>query len=161
MKYFISKDKELYAYEDDAPKDFVIEKIVTLGLTEVTDEEYQELLKPSLDELKTSKIAHFTYLRDTLRYDPIEYQGHRYQADEKTTNALIQALTVYTALGEVPDDFTWYDVDNNPIHLELNDLRILVSVITKRANDVIKRCRELKDAIAQASSEEELNKINW
>ena len=61
----------------------------------------------------------------------------------------------------MPNDFTWYDVDNNPIHLDLNDLRVLVSVITKRANDVTKRCRELKDALAQASSEEELNKINW
>ena len=161
MKYFINKDKQVYAFEDDAPNDVVVDRIMKLGLTEVTYEEYQELLKPSLDELKASKIAHFTYLRDTLRYDPIEYQGHKYQADERTTNALIQALTVYTALGEVPDNFTWYDVDNNPIHLELNDLRILVSVITKRANDGIKRCRELKDAIAQANSEEELNKINW
>lgn len=78
MKYFINKDKELYAFEDDAPNDIVVDRIMKLGLTEITYEEYQELLKPSLDELKTSKVAHFTYLRDTLRYDPIEYQGHKY-----------------------------------------------------------------------------------
>lgn len=161
MKYFINKDKQIYAFEDDAPNDVIVDRIMKLGLTEVKQEEYQELLKPSLDELKTSKIAHFTHLRDTLRYEPIEYQGHRYQADEKAANALIQALIVYTALGEVPDDFTWYDVDNNPMHLELNDIRILVSVITKRTNDVIKRCRELKDDIAQANSKEELNRIHW
>jgi len=55
MKNYIDKNKNVYSYEDNTPKEFLDAKIKELGLTPISDEALSELRKPSLEDLKISK----------------------------------------------------------------------------------------------------------
>ncbi|WP_103643583.1 hypothetical protein [Campylobacter concisus] len=50
MKYYKNKNNEIYAYEDDVSEELLNQKINELGLTPISDDEANKLLKPKVDE---------------------------------------------------------------------------------------------------------------
>lgn len=59
--------------------------------------------------------------------------GVLWQVDKRSTDLLMQAITLYSALGETPEGFIWRDANN--VNREA-DLPLLLSIASARAEQV-------------------------
>ena len=48
MKYYKNKNNDIYAYDENTPKDFLASKIKELGLVKITEDEAKTILNPPL-----------------------------------------------------------------------------------------------------------------
>lgn len=129
--------------------------------------EYYEVVAipaPSLDELKTAKLAELKNTRDTLEVEPITYNGNNFDYDEKARdriNAAIIALDMQTQLTGTEASLSWTTADNTEATVTANDLRGIIANVALRSNELHIKYRELKDLVESAETKEDLDKIMW
>lgn len=113
---------------------------------------------PSLDELKQDKINELKSTRDTLETEPIEYNGNRYDYDDKAReriNAAIIALDVQGADASID----WTTADNQDVKVTAYDLRAIVAAIAVRSNLLHVAYRKAKARVEAAGSADEVNAV--
>lgn len=114
--------------------------------------------EPSLEELKVEKITHFKFKRDTLEIEPIEYNGHLFDYDEKARDRINAAIIALDLAG---GNLSWTTADQKEAIVTANDLRGIIANVALRSNELHVKYCELKALVESASTKEELDKVVW
>lgn len=113
---------------------------------------------PTLEEIKTAKIAELKAQRDAAEVEPISYQGYSFDYDSKAReriNAAIIALDVQGADASID----WTTADNADVRVTANDLRMVIAMVAQRSNALHVAYRVAKGKVEQATSVAEVESI--
>lgn len=121
---------------------------------EVTDAE-------RLEQLKNTLPGDIDAARDAEINNGVEFKGKMFQSAEKDRNLLTSTVTLYSAVGSVPEGFAWISTDNTLVAMTLQELIQLGALMGKKVNDCTIKARMLKDQLMKATSYEEASKISW
>ena len=127
------------------------EALAGLGVTVTHEEE-------PLEVIKQRKITELKYHRDKAEVDPIEYNGHSFDYDDKAReriNAAIIALDVQGADASID----WTTADNKDVKVTADDLRMVIASVAQRSNTLHVAYRVAKEKIEKASTKEEVEAI--
>ena len=112
----------------------------------------------TLDELKTQKLTELKTTRDSLEVEPIEYNGHSFDYDDKAReriNAAIIALSLQGADASID----WTTADNQDVKVTVYDLRAIVAAVAVRSNLLHVAYRKAKAQVEAAQNKEEVETI--
>lgn len=112
----------------------------------------------SLEELKTAKIASMKAERDTKEVEPIEYNGHLYDYDDKARDR-INAAIIALELAGAEASLEWTCADNTDATVTAADLRNIIAAVAVRSNTLHIAYRTAKTAVEAAESKEDLEAI--
>lgn len=119
----------------------------------VFDYEQKQWYDPrSIEQLRDAKWKEIKQQRDLLRYAPIEFEGHFYQADPISASILMGA-----ALAKLPRVFT--TADNQDIALSPEQLMQIYILLQQRLDDVQDLGRAARTAIYAAENIDDLNEV--
>lgn len=113
---------------------------------------------PTLEEIKTAKIAELKAQRDSKEVEPIEYQGYSFDYDSKAReriNAAIIALDLQGANA----DIAWTTADNQDVSVTAADLRAIVAAVAVRSNTLHTAYRAAKAQVEAAGSAYEVRAV--
>lgn len=113
---------------------------------------------PSLDELKQTKLQSLKSERDRKEVEPISYNGHLYDYDEKARDRINAAIIALEAQGEGAN-IAWTLADNTSVVVTANDLRMVIANVAIRSNTLHVKYRTAKDKVEVCTLKEELEKI--
>ena len=113
---------------------------------------------PSLEEVQEKKIAEFKKTRDTEEVEPIEYNGHFYDYDDKARERISVALT---ALRVTEGQIYWTTANNEDVLVSAEDLQNILLLVANRSSALHTKYRELKNQILAAETVEAVNAIVW
>ena len=116
--------------------------------------------KNLINELKTSKYFEVNQIRNQMEQGGFEYLGKIFDSDQISC---IRMMGARDALALAPEGttITWTCQDNSQIALSADDTIGLSIALTEWSNSCHIKASELKALIDEATSEEELNNINW
>lgn len=121
---------------------------------------YEKTEPAPLEYIKHKKQLEFKSNRDEEEVLPIEYNNNLYDYDEKARDRINAAIIALNLQGpEATID--WTTADNKSANLTALDLQMIIGAIAIRSNELHVKYRNLKDSIAEASTEEEINKLTW
>lgn len=112
---------------------------------------------PTLDEVKTAKIASLKADRDRLEVEDIEVNGHLYDYDEKARERINNAII---ALQASNGSILWTLADNNSVLVTAQDLIAVVSAVAVRSNALHVAYRDAKAKVNAAMTAEEVNAVD-
>ena len=114
------------------------------------------IIQPALEVIKPAKIAELKAERDSKEVEPIEYNGHSFDYDDKARdriNAAIIALDVQGADASID----WTTADNQDVSVTAADLRAIVAAVAVRSNLLHVAYRKAKARVETAGSADEVN----
>lgn len=114
---------------------------------------------PTLEEIKTAKIAELKAQRDVAEVEPITYQGYSFDYDDKAReriNAAIIALEVAGASATL----TWTTADNQDVKVTASDLRSIIAQVALRSDKLHTAYRAAKEKVLKATTVEEVEAVN-
>ena len=123
--------------------------------------EYYEVVAipaQSIDELKKAKLQSLKSERDYKEVEPIIYNGHAYDYDEKARDRINAAIIALEAQGETAT-IAWTLADNTNVNVTANDLRMVIASVAIRSNALHVAYRTAKEKVNACSSKDELDKI--
>ena len=112
----------------------------------------------SLEELKTAKIASMKAERDTKEVEPIEYNGHLYDYDDKARDRINAAIIALDMAGEEAT-LQWTTADNTNATVTAQDLRNIIAAVAMRSNTLHEQYRVAKEAVNAAETKEEVEAV--
>lgn len=178
MKYvnFYENGKILGFYDDK------IHTTIPKPNAKITDEKWQEALRSGanfynqksgafgfkdfrskdeiLQELKKEMITQIHQKKDELTFSNYEFYGHTYRMGADVQADLLATITIFGAVGSLPDGYTIKDIKGEYVPFDLPKLIKLSAAVATRKATLIFKTQKLEDAINKASSKEELEKIN-
>ena len=116
----------------------------------------------TLDEVKADKVQSLKTERDSEEVEPIEYNGHSFDYDDKAReriNAAIIALDVQSNLAKTTASINWTTADNKDVKVTADDLRMVIASVAQRSNALHVAYRVAKEKIEKASTKEEVEAI--
>jgi len=110
-----------------------------------------------LNESKQVKKQEIEDAYSKATQEPILFNDNTFQADDKSQDVLSKVIT------SAPSDFEtdWLDINNEPIHMTLDDLKGLAQAILNRGQELFKKKVVLKQQIDQVTNKDELDNIVW
>ena len=117
---------------------------------------------PTLEKIKTAKIAELKAERDAREVEPIAYQGYSFDYDSKAReriNAAIIALDVQTAQTKAVASIDWTTATNADVKVTANDLRMVIAAVAQRSNALHVAYRVAKGKVEQAITVAEVEAI--
>ena len=126
------------------------------------EEKEPEPPKPTFEELKQQKIQELKWERDRKEVEPIAYNGHVYDYDDKARdriNAAIIALDMQTAQTKAVANIDWTTADNADVKVTADDLRMVIAMVAQRSNALHVAYRAAKDKVEQAITVAEVEAI--
>ena len=102
------------------------EALAELNVTVTREEE-------PLEVIKQRKIAELKYQRDTAEVEPIEYNGHSFDYDDKARDRINAAILALDLQGEGAS-LDWTTEDNQDIKVTADDLRMVIAAVAVRSN---------------------------
>lgn len=112
----------------------------------------------TLDELKADKLEALKAERDTKEVEPIEYNGHLYDYDDKARDR-INAAIIALELAGAEASLEWTCADNTDATVTAADLRNIIAAVAVRSNTLHIAYRTAKTAVEAAESKEDLEAI--
>nr|DAH83560.1 MAG TPA: protein of unknown function (DUF4376) [Caudoviricetes sp.] len=123
--------------------------------------EYYEVVTlplPTLEEIKTAKIAELKATRDTAEVEPITYQGYSFDYDYKARERINAAIIALESAG-TSATLTWTLADNQDVKVTASDLRGVIAQVALRSDKLHTAYRKAKERVAAATTKEELDTI--
>lgn len=114
--------------------------------------------KPTFEELKQRKLQELKWERDRKEVEPIEYNAHSYDYDEKARDRINAAIIALDLQGEKAS-IEWTLADNTNINVTVSDLRAVIGAVALRSNALHVAYRTAKEKVEACESEQELEKI--
>lgn len=127
------------------------EALAELNVTVMHEEE-------PLEVIKQRKITELKYQRDKAEVEPIEYNGHSFDYDDKARDRINSAIIALSITGQ---SIEWTTADNANVTVTADDLRGIVANVAVRSNELHVKYRELKERIEKCNTKEELDSIKW
>lgn len=113
---------------------------------------------PTLEEIKTAKIAELKYQRDTAEVEPIAYQGYSFDYDSKARERINAAIIALESTGSSAS-LTWTLADNQDVKVTASDLRGVIAQVALRSDKLHTAYRKAKAKVEAATSKEEVDAI--
>lgn len=114
----------------------------------------------TLDEAKANKIALMKAERDEEEVQPIKYNGHSFDYDDKARERINAAIIALSLQGE-DASIDWTTADNADVKVTANDLRGVIAAIAVRSNAMHVKYRQLKEQVNACANKEEIDAIQW
>ena len=111
-----------------------------------------------LEVIKQRKITELKYQRDTAEVDPIAYNGHSFDYDDKARDRINAAIIALSLQGEGAS-IDWTTADNQDIKVTADDLRAIVAAVAVRSNTLHVAYRAAKDKVEAATTVAEVEAI--
>lgn len=118
----------------------------------------REYVAPTFEEIVAAKLAELKTTRDTLETEPVEYNGNRYDYDDKARDRINAAIIALDITGQ---SIEWTTADNTNVAVTAQDLRNIIAAVAVRSNDLHVKYRNLKEQVLTCSTAEEVAKIAW
>lgn len=127
------------------------ESLAELNVTVTHEEE-------PLEVIKQRKIAELKYQRDEKEVEPIEYNGHSFDYDDKARDRISAAIIALDLQGEGAT-IDWTTADNQDVKVTANDLRMIIAAVAVRSNALHIAYRKAKEKVEVATTKEEVEAI--
>lgn len=127
------------------------EALAGLGVTVMREEE-------PLEVIKQRKITELKYQRDTAEVEPIGYNGHSFDYDDKARDRINAAIIALDVQGEGAS-IDWTTADNQDVKVTANDLRMVIAAVAVRSNKLHTAYRTAKAQVEAAGTAEEVRAI--
>ena len=120
----------------------------------------QQVPGPSIEEVKTRKIEYLKQERNRREEAPVEYKEKLWDFDADSRARINAAASALEMVDDV-DYLTWTSADDTSLDLTAQDLRMIVAIAAIRGDVLHKKYRQLRDAVNNCTTEEEINAISW
>lgn len=127
------------------------EALVELGVTVTHEEE-------PIENVKQRKILELKRQRDTAEVEPIEYNGHSFDYDDKARDRINAAIIALSLQGEGAS-IDWTTADNQDVKVTANDLRMVIAAVAVRSNALHTAYRAAKEKVEAAQNKADIEKI--
>lgn len=129
------------------------EALAELGVTVTHEEE-------PIENVKQRKIMELKRQRDTAEVEPIEYNGHSFDYDDKARDRINAAIIALDQQG-ADAAIAWTTADDNDVTVKAADLRAVIAAVAMRSNALHVKYRTLKHQVQECKTMEELEAIKW
>lgn len=127
------------------------ESLTELGVTVTHEEE-------PLENIKQRKILMLKRQRDTAEVEPIAYNGHSFDYDDKARDRINAAIIALSLQGEGAS-IDWTTADNADVKVTANDLRMVIAAVAVRSNALHTAYRTAKAQVEAAQNKADIEKI--
>ena len=127
------------------------EALTELGVTVTHEDE-------PIENVKQRKILMLKRQRDTAEVEPIEYNGHSFDYDDKARDRINAAIIALSLQGEGAS-IDWTTADNQDVKVTANDLRMVIAVVAVRSNALHTAYRKAKEQVEAAQNKADIDKI--
>ena len=127
------------------------EALAELGVTVVYEEE-------PIENVKQRKIMELKRQRDTAEVQPIAYNGHSFDYDDKARDRINAAIIALSLQGEGAT-IDWTTADNQDVKVTANDLRMVIAAVAVRSNALHTAYRAAKEKVEAAQNKADIEKI--
>lgn len=127
------------------------EALAELNVTVMHEEE-------PLEVIKQRKITELKYQRDKAEVEPIEYNGHSFDYDDKARERINAAIIALSLQGE-DASIDWTTADNADVKVTANDLRMVIAAVAVRSNALHTAYRKAKEQVEAAQNKEEVEAV--
>ena len=127
------------------------EALTELGVTVTHEEE-------PIENVKQRKILMLKRQRDTAEVEPIEYNGHIFDYDDKARDRINAAIIALELQGEGAT-IEWTTADNEDAVVTAQDLRMIIASVAARSNKLHTAYRAAKAQVEAASTAEEVEAV--
>ena len=127
------------------------EALTELGVTVTHEEE-------PIENIKQRKILMLKRQRDTAEVEPIEYNGHSFDYDDKARDRINAAIIALSLQGDGAS-IDWTTADNQDVKVTANDLRMVIAAVAVRSNALHTAYRKAKEQVEAAQSKADIEKI--
>ena len=127
------------------------ESLAELGVIITHEEE-------PLEVIKQRKIAELKYQRDKAEVEPIEYNGHSFDYDDKARDRINAAIIALSLQGE-DASIDWTTADNQDVKMTANDLRMVIAAVAVRSNTLHMAYRKAREQVEATGSAEEVDVV--
>ena len=127
------------------------EALAELGVTVMREEE-------PIEALRERKIMELKRQRDALEVEPIEYNGHSFDYDDKARDRINAAIIALSLQGENAS-IDWTTADNQDVKVTANDLRMVIAAVAVRSNTLHTAYRAAKEKVEAAQSKADIENI--
>lgn len=132
----------------------------------ISDDTLQELgvevihAEEPIENVKQRKILMLKRQRDTAEVEPIEYNGHSFDYDDKARDRINAAIIALDQQG-ADAAIAWTTADDNDVTVTAADLRAVIATVAVRSNALHVKYRTLKQQVQECKTMEELEAIKW
>lgn len=127
------------------------EALAELGVTVMREEE-------PIENVKQRKILMLKRQRDAAEVEPIEYNGHSFDYDDKARDRINAAIIALSLQGE-DASIDWTTADNQDVKVTANDLRMVIAAVAVRSNALHTAYRAAKEKVEAAQNKADIEKI--
>lgn len=127
------------------------EALADLGVTVMREEE-------PIENVKQRKIMELKRQRDTAEVEPVEYNGHSFDYDDKARDRINAAIIALSLQGEGAT-IDWTTADNQDVKVTANDLRMVIAAVAVRSNTLHTAYRKAKEKVEAAQNKADIEKI--
>ena len=127
------------------------EALAELGVTVMREEE-------PIENVKQRKILMLKRQRDTAEVEPINYNGHSFDYDDKARDRINAAIIALELQGEGAS-IDWTTADNADVKVTANDLRMVIATVAVRSNTLHTAYRAAKEKVEAAQNKADIEKI--
>lgn len=127
------------------------EALAELGVTVMREEE-------PIENAKQRKILTLKRQRDTAEVEPIAYNGHLYDYDEKARDRINAAIIALELQGEGAT-IEWTTADNEDAEVTAQDLRMIIASVAARSNKLHTAYRAAKAQVEAAVTADEVKAV--
>lgn len=127
------------------------ESLAELGVTVTHEEE-------PIENVKQQKILELKRQRDTAEVEPIEYNGHSFDYDDKARDRINAAIIALSLQGE-DASIDWTTADNADTPVTANDLKMVIAAVAVRSNALHTAYRAAKEKVEAAQNKADIEKI--
>lgn len=113
---------------------------------------------PTLEEIKTAKIAELKTERDAREVEPINYQGYSFDYDSKARDRISAAIIALDVQG-ADASIDWTTADNADTPVTANDLKMIIAAIAVRSNKLHTAYRVAKEKVEAATTAAEVEAV--
>lgn len=118
----------------------------------------REYVPPTFEEIVAAKLSELKSTRDTLETEPIEYQGTRYDYDDKARDRINAAIIALDITGQ---SIEWTTADNTNVTVTAQDLCNIIAAVAIRSNELHVKYRNLKEQVLACNTAAEVAEIVW
>lgn len=127
------------------------ESLTELGVAVTHEEE-------PLENIKQRKILMLKRQRDTAEVEPIAYNGHSFDYDDKARDRINAAIIALELQGEGAT-IEWTTADNSDTPVTATDLKMIIAAVAVRSNKLHTAYRKAKEQVEAAQNKADIEKI--
>lgn len=129
------------------------EALAGLGVTVMREEE-------PLEVIKQRKITELKYQRDKAEVEPINYNGHSFDYDDKARDRINSAIIALSLQGEGAS-IDWTTADNADTQVTATDLKMIIAAVAVRSNKLHTAYRIAKEKVEAATTAADVEDVTF